>query len=122
MKIVNFNLQLFAMDPGNIEALDEETTERVNDLKDDYELEDILSAFQIANTTDANRTERTTTPELMCTSSGGSAWRLSGTRTAKFSLSRIPKEQLSRRWQPMTQAARWSWRQTLSKATTLYSP
>ena len=56
MKIVNLNLQLFAMDPGNIEALDEETTERVNDLKDDYELEDILSAFQIANTTDANRT------------------------------------------------------------------
>lgn len=55
MKIVNFNLQLFAMDPG-IEELDEETTERVNDLKDDYELEDILSAFQIANTTDANRT------------------------------------------------------------------
>lgn len=54
MKIVNFNLQLFAMDPG-IEELDEDTAARVGSLQEDYELSDILDAFKFANTTDANR-------------------------------------------------------------------
>ena len=55
MKIVNFNLQLFTMDPG-IEELDEDTAARVGSLQEDYELSDILDAFKFANTTDANRT------------------------------------------------------------------